>query len=328
MTAALLTLFLSAGLCGVYTAVARKWQILDHPNSRSSHDLPTPHGGGVAIFAALIAGAFCTYVFSGIAWQGEYVLLMAVAVILVAIGVIDDLRGLSVPLRFALYASCCAVTVDLFYPFFSYPTAPALILGLVATLGLLWLLNLYNFMDGIDGFAAVQCIVACVCTSLIVLVRGGDIAYVQFCLLLAAAHAGFLIWNWPPARLFMGDAGSVTCGFLLGALALLGSVQNVLPLTCWLILLGCFIVDASSTLVRRMLAGERFWRPHRQHAYQRLSRHFGSHLPVVFILLAICSLWLFPLAWLSAIYPKYGVLLVILAYLPLVAGMAKTGRLG
>lgn len=327
MIAFLLTLTLSLAACGGYLLLARRWQILDLPNERSSHELPTPHGGGLPLYLAFFAGVAIATL-TGWNVQAHYLIFLVTAAALVAIGVIDDFRGLSLRLRFVLYAMCCLGTVAVLGPFGSAGTAMPLLLGGLAVLALLWLLNLYNFMDGIDGIAAMQCILACAGASLLAIQQGADPAFLQFCLLLAAAQVGFLVWNWPTARLFMGDAGSVATGYLLGALAIFGSVQEYLPITCWAILLGCFIVDASVTLAWRMATGQPFTQPHRQHAYQRLSRHFGGHLPVVFILLAINAVWLLPLAWFAAMYPKYGFLLVILAYLPLLAGMAKASKLG
>ena len=320
----LLTLLLSAVLCGVYLHMARRLQILGRPNERSSHSLPTPHGGGVPLLLAMAVGMGL----AGESWQQDYLLFIAVALLLVVIGVVDDLRGLSVRLRMGLYCLCCVLAVGVILGPGVGGGFVGLIVLLMAVFALLWMLNLYNFMDGIDGYAATQCILACGSASLLAWRGGADSQYLLFCLLLAAAQVGFLFWNWPSARLFMGDAGSVPTGFLLGAVALLGDIQGYLPLACWLILLGAFIVDASITLLWRMATGQAYTQPHRLHAYQRLSRHLGGHLPVVFILLALNGLWLFPLAWAVAIYPKFSILLVILAYLPLVVGMAKVRKLG
>ena len=150
--------------------------------------------------------------------------------------------------------------------------------------------------------------------------------YPAVCLLLAMAHLGFLGWNWPPARMFMGDAGSIPTGFLLAVLALQGALTGQLPLACWLILLAPFITDASYTLVWRMTTGQAFTRPHRLHGYQRLSRRWGGHRPVVLLLLAVEFLWLIPLATLSVWCAGYQQLLVILAYFPLVCGMVKAAN--
>jgi Fuc2NAc and GlcNAc transferase len=125
----------------------------------------------------------------------------------------------------------------------------------------------------------------------------------------------------------MGDAGSVPTGFLVAAIALLGAVQGYLNPLCWAILLAVFITDASWTLVWRLATGQAFMQPHRLHAYQRLSRYWDSHLSVDMLLLAINVMWLFPLAWAVQAWPSYSVILVILAYFPLLCGMAKVGRL-
>jgi Fuc2NAc and GlcNAc transferase len=182
-------------------------------------------------------------------------------------------------------------------------------------------------MDGIDGIAALQAMVACCCAALLTWGTGHGSDYAHFCLLLAAAHGGFLVWNYPPARLFMGDAGSVPTGFLLAALALLGAVQGQLNPLCWLVLLAAFITDATWTLAWRMATGQAFTQPHRLHAYQRLSRYWGSHLRVDMLLLAINTLWLLPLASAVQIWPDRSLFLVFLAYVPLLCAMARIGRL-
>ena len=327
MSTLLVTALLSALLCGLYLRLARRWQILDTPNERSSHQQPTPHGGGVPLLLAFAAGMLLTSWWYG-PWGQAYVTLAVAALFLMLLGVLDDLRGLPVRLRFALYSLCCLLVAEiLLQPVLPQSVPLAGVMVILAALAMLWSLNLYNFMDGIDGIAAIQCIVACCSAALLSWGAVGSSSYGLFCLLLAAGHFGFLVWNWPPARLFMGDAGSVPSGFLLAGLALLGAVQGQLNPACWLVLLAVFITDATCTLVWRILSGQPFTRPHRLHAYQRLSRHWGSHLAVDMLLLALNALWLFPLAWALQIWPNYGLLLVILAYLPLLYGMVKIGKL-
>lgn len=327
MSFLLLTLVASAVFCAVYLRLARRWQMVDRPNDRSSHQLPTPHGGGVPLFLAFVLGTLVAYA-QGVHWLRSYWLLTSLALLLVGIGVWDDLRNLPVRLRLSLYGLCSALLVMEL----AQPTAAGQLIDWILVAGaavlLLWMLNLYNFMDGIDGIAALQCILACGSAALLSWFNAGDPQYALYCLLLAAAHTGFLVWNWPPARLFMGDAGSVPTGFLLGGLALLGASAGQLPLACWIILLAAFIGDATYTLLWRMATGQPFTRPHRLHTYQRLSRHWGGHLPVDMALLALNALWLFPLAWTATVWPKFSFLLVILAYLPLLPSMAKARKLG
>ena len=321
----LLTLLLSALACGIYLRVARRLRLLDRPNDRSSHRRPTPHGGGVPLLVSFALGMLLCGVWYG-PWPEVYGVIMLAGLLLMLVGVMDDLRGLSVGMRMAAY-SLLSIFMAV-YLLSSWLSGGLLLIGgVMGAVVLLWSLNLYNFMDGIDGIAALQCILACGSAALLSWGSGASSEYPLFCLLLASAHLGFLVWNWPPARLFMGDAGSVPTGFLLAALAFLGGVQGQLNPLCWLILLAAFLTDATWTLVWRMLSGQRFLQPHRLHAYQRLSRHWGSHLPVDLGLVVLNAVWLFPLAWFVQIWPGPGFLLVILAYLPLLAGMAKIRKL-
>jgi Fuc2NAc and GlcNAc transferase len=323
----LVTFLLSVLLCGLMRSFALRRQWLDRPVARSSHSQPTPHGGGAALYGAFGTGAVAAHLACG--WfGGDYAVLFGLGGMLVALGVLDDVFDLPVSWRLGCYAACClAAAYLLLWPAPGGQPAwlAAAAVGVVA-LALLWAVNLYNFMDGIDGIAALQCIAACAAAALLSALAGSPPQYVFGLLMLAAAQLGFLLWNASPARLFMGDAGSIPTGFLLGSMALLGATRGYLSLGCWLILLAPFIVDGTWTLLRRAARGEQLTQPHRQHAYQRLSRRWGSHLHVDMLLLAIIALWLFPLASALLWVPKAGILLVILAYIPLLAGMAKVSR--
>jgi Fuc2NAc and GlcNAc transferase len=304
--------------CWLYLPLARRLQWLDRPNRRSAHSVPVPHGGGVAIVLGLACGMFAAW-----PWPVEYLLLAGLGGLLMMVGVADDVWKLSVRSRIVIYACCSLALVGQLLP-----DVPALAL-IVPAIACLWMINLYNFMDGIDGLAATQCVLACCSAALLAWGRGaqGGEDYAAFCLLLAAAQLGFLFWNWPPARLFMGDAGSVPTGLMLFGLALLGWTQGALNPACWLILLAAFIADASWTLLWRFFTGQPVTQAHSLHAYQRLSREWGSHLGVDLLLIALNALWLFPLAWAASSWPQHAWILVILAYLPLLAGMVRAGKL-
>jgi len=322
VTVVLATLVLSAALCGLYLRLARRWQIVDTPNARSSHEIPTPHGGGVPLLLAFFIGlGLCT------PWVFDYLWLAGMAALLMVLGVVDDFRGLSIRIRFALYGLASVSSAFILLRSFSAdPTLSWLILGLCYSFVLLWALNLYNFMDGIDGIAAAQCIFACAGAAFLVGSDPSDKPYMLFCLLLAVSQLGFLLWNWAPARLFMGDAGSIPTGFLLAGLAGYGAIQDLLSFSTWLVLLAAFITDASWTLVWRMVTGQSFMSAHKLHAYQRLSRHWRSHSAVVWLLSAIQIFWLFPIAWALQQWPENALYLVILAYFPLLLGMAKVTK--
>ena len=187
----------------------------------------------------------------------------------------------------------------------------------LAAFYLVWLLNLYNFMDGIDGIASVEAICVCLGACLLYWV-GGATDLVWAPLLLAVSVAGFLFWNFPPARIFMGDAGSGFLGIVLGGLSLQAAWVSADLLWGWLILLGVFIVDATFTLFRRLLRGDKIYEAHRSHAYQFASRRFGNHLPVTLVVGAINLLWLLPIALGVTQFGLNSSLGLILAYAPLV----------
>ncbi|ENO98582.1 group 4 glycosyl transferase [Thauera phenylacetica B4P] len=182
---------------------------------------------------------------------------------------------------------------------------------------LVWLLNLYNFMDGIDGIASVEAICVCVGGALLYVLLGKpDLALLP--LMLAAAVAGFLFWNFPPARIFMGDAGSGFLGIVLGIMSIQAGWVDPALFWSWVILLGVFVVDATFTLVRRLLRGDKVYEAHRSHAYQYASRQYGRHLPVTLAVGVINMAWLLPIALLVGTGRVDGVIGVVVAYAPLV----------
>jgi Fuc2NAc and GlcNAc transferase len=182
---------------------------------------------------------------------------------------------------------------------------------------IVWLLNLYNFMDGIDGIAGVEAVTVCAGGAAVAFLVGYP-AGALACLLLAGASAGFLMWNYPPAKIFMGDAGSGFLGVVFGVLAVDAARYAPQLFWCWLILLGGFIVDATVTLLRRLMQFERVYEAHRTHAYQHASRAFG-HRRVTLAFGAINLLWLLPLALSVAAGWLPGDLALVIAWLPLVA---------
>lgn len=325
MIVVLITCLLSAVACSVYIRLARRWQLLDIPNDRSSHQQPTPRGGGLPLMLAFFSGILMVFG-PQVFFESRYGFVLGGAIFLTLVGVVDDAWSLSVRLRFVAYGlCCCVVSAGLLHGAELAAGVLSVALVFVVAAALLWGLNLYNFMDGLDGFAASQCFLACSGAALLAAI-GGNEHYVYFCLLLGFSHLGFLIWNWPVAQLFMGDAGSISTGFLLATLAVLGAVDGVLPFGVWLILLAIFITDASYTLCWRMFTGQKFTQAHRLHGYQRLSRYWGSHLPVLYLLIAINWLWLFPLAWAAKTWPSYSAAVVALTYLPLLLGVVKLRR--
>ena len=179
-------------------------------------------------------------------------------------------------------------------------------------------------MDGIDGIAGVEAITVLGSGALILFVQG-EVAWLTLFSYLAVCIAGFLIWNWSPAKVFMGDACSGFLGFTLGLLAVITSLGNVINVWCWLILFGVFLIDATTTLIRRVVRGQKWYEAHRSHAYQVLSRRYGSHRKVTVGVLAINILWLLPLGYLAAVYPAWGLTICCVALLPLLVIALRVG---
>lgn len=312
------------GSC-LLTEVLRRFAIqqrmLDIPNFRSSHSEPTPRGGGVAVVATFLA-AVALFAILGLVEVRTSLGITVSGGCVAILGFLDDRGGLSARLRLGFHFVASAVLL------FFLPGTPSLslfgsdlqfvwLLYGVAALYLVWMLNLYNFMDGIDGLAGVEAVT--VCLSMVVLYfLAGHTELMYYPLLMACAAAGFLWFNYPPAKIFMGDAGSGFIGFCLGGFSLLGLLAGQEFFWSWLILLGVFIVDASVTLIRRAARGEKVWNAHRTHAYQYASRHYDGHRVVTNAIGVINICWLFPIAVLVVEHILDGVFGLVLAYIPLV----------
>ena len=316
--------FLVAVLSWILTAWLRRYalsrSLMDVPNARSSHSQPTPRGGGMAIVAAFLF-ALCIAFSMGMGVQTEYFYALSSAGALIAVlGFLDDHGHIAARWRLLGHFTAAAWVL-----FWLNGLPPVQVFGhivdlgwlgyLLASLYLVWLLNLYNFMDGIDGIASVEAISVCLGGALMYGFLG-HLNMLLLPLLLAAAVAGFLFWNFPPARIFMGDAGSGFLGVVLGILSLQAAWTDASLLWGWLILLGVFIVDATFTLFRRLLRRDKVYEAHRSHAYQYASRHFSRHLPVTLAVVAINLFWLLPIA-LWAAFGGDGLCALLLAYTPL-----------
>jgi Fuc2NAc and GlcNAc transferase len=188
----------------------------------------------------------------------------------------------------------------------------------LAAICLVWLLNLYNFMDGIDGIAGCEAVTVCLAAAALYLQRSGVGQEWLLPALLAMAALGFLLWNWPPAKIFMGDAGSGFLGMMLGVMAVRVAWLESRLLWAWLILLGVFVVDATVTLFRRMQRSEKPHEGHHSHAYQHAALRHGAHSRVTLAVGALNLFWLLPLAWCVVVGWLDGLLGLLIAYAPLV----------
>jgi Fuc2NAc and GlcNAc transferase len=316
-------LALSASL----TKAVRRWSwahgLVDVPNDRSSHSAATPRGGGVSIVvAAMLAllalwciGALPTDVMLALVGGG-----CAVAVV----GYMDDRQRVPPGIRLTVHV------VAALWALVWLGGLPALAIGqrvfelgwaghALALFGIVWVLNLFNFMDGVDGIAASEAVFICCSGALLSLTYGSPTDVLAAGLAMGAACLGFLLWNWPPATIFMGDVGSGYLGYVIAVMALVATRENPAAVWVWLILGGAFFVDATVTLVRRAIRRERLHQAHRGHAYQRLALRWGSHRRVTVAVIALNVVWLLPCALIGALCPRFAFWLVIVALLPLAA---------
>jgi Fuc2NAc and GlcNAc transferase len=287
-------------------------RLLDIPNERSSHKNPTPRGGGLAIAVTSLGGIIIAAMLKWIDWNLAIALAGGGAMI-ATVGFVDDHKSLSALTRFAVqfFSAGWALFWLGGLPTLSIGNA-TLELGLLGTMlgivGIVWAINLYNFVDGIDGLAAGEAITTGTIGGLILLGMGyPGLAMVSF--LIAAASAGFLPLNWAPAKLFMGDVGSGMLGYLFAVLAIASENARAVPLLIWVLLLGAFVFDATVTLCRRIARGEKWYHAHHSHAYQRMVQAGKSHATVsatvlvINLVLAILAVvaWLRPTFFLIAI---------------------------
>lgn len=289
--------------------------LLDRPNERSSHTTPVPRGGGWAILIVLLPGMLATSLVEH-NFQTHAGLLAGV-VLLAAISWLDDKKGVSARLRLSLHLLAAALGT-LCFP------ADALLFGgalpfaidrLVAIIGWAWFINLYNFMDGIDGITGTETIALATGTCLVMTALGINDPFLStLTLLLTGSSLGFLAFNWHPAKIFLGDVGSVPLGYLSGfcllAIALQGHVVPALILPLY------YLADSGITLAKRALRGEKIWEAHRQHFYQQAARGLGRHDRVVFRIIA-ANITLAGLSLLALSYPlpSFGLAAVIVALL-------------
>ena len=319
----------AAVLARVLIGVTLRRSILAIPNERSSHTIPTPTLGGISIAIPVIVWSAYRI--------GQDPLCWAVIVgggILAVLGLVDDLRDLSARVR--LPVQCVAVALALSMVPIALPLVvePISIRQAWLVWGLdflivLWMVNLYNFMDGIDGIATTQCVVFC---AGVLLIGRPEAFAAEFVWVLLGAALGFLWFNRAPARIFMGDVGSGLLGLLVGILAITLDARRQMPLIASLILLAGFWFDATYTLCVRIATGQKFASAHRSHLYQKCAQRFG-HGRTTTMFFGFSVIWLMPLSWACALLPQWAIPLLLAAIAPLAvaavrigAGQADTGQ--
>lgn len=310
--------------------------ILDHPNKRSLHEVPTPRTGGVAIMGALYLGVLLFWTLSlnqsspGESMRvldstGWWILMVTGAISVVSL--VDDRWGLSIGVRLVVHLLAATLLVagaGLVLTSVEVPLLGSISFGWIAAsltvVFLVWVANLYNFMDGMDGFAGGMTVVGCGLLGYLAWQAHHPVLCV-IAILQSSAAAGFLVHNLPPAKIFMGDVGSISTGFLVAALIVLGCRDGVFDLWVPLIIFSPFILDATVTLMGRAFRRERVWEAHRNHYYQRLVVCGWSHGQTVlaeYTVMALCGclalFYQYAAAWRSVVLGAWVLLFVSLAH--------------
>jgi len=302
---------------------ARRFKLVDTPNERSSHERPTPTGGGLAMLIALIIGLVVAYYQNWLSL--DVIHLCCVSFLLAFVGMLDDWFALSMKLRLAIQILCACLAMFYFGYITTLPFGMVSIeigkWGIVLSILIfVWITNLYNFMDGIDGITGIETL--CLAGfAAIAFWHVGDSAFSHFFLLLICAVSGFLIWNWHPAKIFLGDVGSIFLGSAFGSIAIFLPSHHPHLALPFFIAFGAYFTDATLT------AAKRFWRglatdaplygAHKDHVYQRLMRYYKHNpRPVCYWLLAVNVSWLIPLAVAAYLYPAHVIAITSIAFVP------------
>ncbi len=334
----LIVLLSSFILTGWFQHYSRQSNLLDHPNHRSSHSQPTPRAGGVIFVSIFLIGLT-------ISIQQQWIImpnivfnrLLIAAILISGIGLLDDYYSIATQWRFLIQCIAVMISISSFSNLPLISIANHLLdLGLFSYLlysfASLWLINLYNFMDGIDGLAATEAILVSITMAVLFLFKS-QIELSLILGLLTASISGFWLWNWSPAKIFMGDIGSGFLGFMFAILILISAINDPIYFYNWLILLSPFIVDSSLTLIQRIFAKEVWYQAHANHSYQIYSRYLMqkyaqsvelnlarslAHRQVNYLLIIIHLFWLLPLVILLNYYPQLDLILLIIAIIPLI----------
>lgn len=322
VSVSIVTLACSFILTSLIINYAIKNKIYDIPNERSSHVIPTPRGGGAAI---LLSCFFSLAILS--VMSGSIPIFFQVAILLggcvAFVSWLDDHGHVSVKVRLFFHCLAAALAIywldsslgdlELFDNFSSQ-----IFWGGVSMLFIVWMLNLFNFMDGIDGIASIEAITS-VAGVLVVTILCFDYFNYEFLIVLLSAVIGFLYWNFPKSKIFMGDVGSAFLGYILAISALYSISMSPDLFWIWMIMLAVFVIDATGTLIVRLFKGEKIYLPHKSHIYQKLARRYESHVPVSLWVGGVNIVWLLPLSLLVGFNVIDGVVGLIVSYIPLIS---------
>ena len=331
LTLILITILISFIFTLFFEKVFFKYSFfIDNPSKRSIHKNSTPTAGGLAILLSYFIFIYFLNIFFSIDNTMFFILSVSLFPIII-IGLLDDLREVNIVFRLFIQFFSASfiiyhfqVSNDIFFTE-SYTRQSALLVTSLSIILSMWLMNLYNFMDGIDGYACLECIFISVSASLLAFYNNPNNLMYAYLAGLGAANLGFLKRNWYPAKIFMGDTGSISLGCILAFYIFFSASESILSIYTWLILLSIFIADSSYTLLVRMVTKRNIMHAHLTHAFHLITIKKNSHLFTIRWMMIVNIIWIFPLALLSNTYMSYNIIITIVAYLPLLFYLIKIG---
>lgn len=314
--------FLGILLLRYYEPYAIRKDIVAVPGSRTLHENKIPRGGGIVFSLLFVFGIAILFVLGITSF--EVLMVLGVGGFVATIfGFADDIVDISEGYKMTVQILLAMWVVYWFEANILIEWVPSWFSLFITSFLLVWMINLYNFMDGIDGMAISGALFISIVASILSLVGGGlELSIIFF--LLAVSSVGFIIYNWPPARIFMGDAGSIFLGYCFGALVLKSLTNGDISFWIWVIILSYFLVDTTVTLLLRIVIVRRYL-PHRSHAYQNLARIWNSHAKVTGLVMAYHFIWILPLSVWATIDNDVEVIAALLAIVPVILLTLKYG---
>ena len=310
---------LASSLTAILVKLAHKTNLLDRPVGRSAHATPTPTGGG---FALVLPFLLVLLLLHGIKLLGyEELTALSCGFLIALLGLADDIKPMDFRVRLPVQVIFGLVALVVLLPMAplqigKYTFSGEITLFIIAFISLIWITNLYNFMDGIDGLAISELVF--ISGALVFFsVYEEDLKLEILSVSLLSSGIGFGLWNWAPAKIFLGDLGSGFLGFTIGVLALISLRAEMMSAWTWLLLIGVFACDTTATLIIRSISGFSVYEGHSSHAYQILADKLSSHSKVVILSMLINTVWLFPIAVFSHLKPNFAPVLAFMGLCPI-----------
>ncbi len=319
-------LFLSIGFVFIYKKIAVYYDILANPNYRTLHESPTPRGGGLIFSLLFVFSVLILYSVNELSNQIFYIFGIG-GFIATSFGFIDDIKNMRAKTKLIIQLFLSIWTIYWLDSSELLPLdwMPVFMIIPFILFFMVWIMNAYNFMDGIDGMAASGAIFISSTLAIVLFLTNGSVEIIDIFILIAITVSGFILFNWPPATIFMGDAGSIFLGYIFGSLLLFTVFNNDISVWSWLTVFGYFFADTTVTQIMRVILVKKWYLPHRSHAYQNLARIKNSHLKVTGGVTVYNLVWVFPLTLWSSLQPEMGFTAATLSIAPALVVAYKYG---